>query len=93
VYEGDGTVPAKALPPLQHTGEAGVGHLVLIPAAKYKRWADAKYPPRDNKAFMGWVGKIVSYTKVGKVNSDKGFECLAIKGRSAYAVSNLTRLM
>ena len=99
MYDGDGTVPAEALPPLDHAGENALGRLVLIPAAKYKRWATAKFPPRGDKEFLGWIGMIVEYAdkqhkkaKV-KVHGDSGFETLNVTGASAYAVDKLVRLM
>ena len=93
VFEGDGSLPAQALPPLDGESDGVVGSCVLIPADKY-----AKFPEVSDTGatFLGWVGKIVGVDKRKKkmkvkIKDDRGFEHLGISS-GKYAIASLVRL-
>ena len=88
-------VPNEKMQAFDHKNDSAVGHLVLIPAQKYKAYVE--HDPL-NRPFLGWVGKIMSYedrrkkAKV-KIFGDTGYEHLMVKGSSKYAIDSLVRLM
>ena len=89
-------VPDPPLPAFDFTGKELIGKLVLIPAKKYPAFAISDAAGRDD--FKGWAGKLVGYEsgkakmKV-KIRGDAGYEHLAVKGTSTYALRNLVRLV
>ena len=96
IFMGDGAIPLQQLQAFDHEHDNNViGCCVLIPAAKYERFASIDASGRDD--FVGWVGKIVGYENKKKkvrikVLGDQGFERLDVKGSAKFALDKLTRL-
>ena len=95
VFEGDGTIPAKPLPEFNHDSNSTVGMCVLIPASKYPAFANIDSKGRAD--FVGWVGQLQGYeakkSKMRvKIDGDRGYEHLPVRGASKYAIQSLVRL-
>lgn len=87
-------MPLEAPPPFDHEKSEALNHIVVIPAAKYPKFAAV-----DGKGcadFLGWAGRLVGYENSKKkmkvkISGDVGLEHLSVSD-GKYAINVLQRL-
>jgi hypothetical protein len=89
IFESDGVVPEPPLPAFNHVNRDAQGQIVLIPASKYKMFAQAEEAAAGKGKLLGWAGKIIAYetgakkVKV-KIVKDASYEHLPVTGATRH---------